>query len=70
MEEIVEQDIIDPTIEVGSGYEWTGRGTEPQWDNPKSTKAYDHIQRHHGPQLKLSQMIGRAAKTNRDQGQC
>lgn len=40
--EIVESDIIDNTIEVGSGCEWRGRGKEPQWDNPKSTKAYDH----------------------------
>ena len=47
--EIVEQDIIDLTIQVGSNCEWIGSGSEPQWDNPKSTKAYDHIERHHGP---------------------
>ena len=50
--EIVESDIIDSTIRVGSGCQWRGRGKEPQWDNPKSTKAYDHIIRHHGTKLK------------------
>ena len=69
MAEIVEQDIIDSSVEVGSGCEWTGKGTEPQWNNPKSTKAYDHIARHHGPKLKPNELMGRAASTNDDQGQ-
>ncbi len=66
---IVEADIIDSTIEVGSGYQWRGRGKEPQWDNPKSTKAYDHIIRHHGPKLKATNLQGRAASKNQNQGQ-
>ena len=68
MAEIIEQDIIDSSVEVGSGCEWTGRGTEPQWNNPKSTEAYDHIARHQGPQLKPYKLMGRAA-TKDDQGQ-
>ncbi|MDM3853146.1 MAG: hypothetical protein PT119_25000 [Aphanizomenon gracile PMC627.10] len=67
--EIVESDIIDDTIEVGSGCEWRGTGKEPQWDNPKSTKAYDHIIRHHGAKLKPSNLQGRASSKNQDQGQ-
>mgnify|MGYP003402850392 FL=1 len=67
--EIIEQHIIDSSVEVGSGCEWIGRGTEPQWNNSKSTKAYDHIARHHGPKLKANRLIGRAASTNDDQGQ-
>jgi hypothetical protein len=67
--EIVEQDIIDPTIEAGSGCEWKGRGVEPQWDNPKSAKAYDHIERHHGPNKKPNELQGRASSTQDDQGQ-
>ncbi|TAG95931.1 MAG: hypothetical protein EAZ09_09690 [Oscillatoriales cyanobacterium] len=69
MAEIVEQFIIDSTKEVGSGCEWTGKGTEPQWNNPKSTKAYDHISRHHGPKLKPNELMGRATSSNKDQGQ-
>lgn len=67
--EIVEADIIDSTIEVGSGCQWRGRAKEPQWDNPKSTKAYDHIIRHHGSKLKPSNLQGRASSKNKDQGQ-
>jgi hypothetical protein len=67
--EVVEQDIIDTSLEVGSGCEWRGSGAEPQWDNPKSTKAYDHIARHHGPKLKADNLRGRAAGTKTDQGQ-
>ncbi|TAE59920.1 MAG: hypothetical protein EAZ87_07895 [Nostocales cyanobacterium] len=67
--EIVESDIIDDTVEVGSGCEWRGTGKEPQWDNPKSTKAYDHIIRHHGAKLKPSNLQGRASSKNQDQGQ-
>ncbi len=67
--EIVESDIIDDTVEVGSGCEWRGTGSEPQWDNPKSTKAYDHIIRHHGAKLKPSNLQGRASSKNQDQGQ-
>lgn len=69
MVEIVEQFIIDSSREVGSGCEWIGSGTEPQWNNSKSMKAYDHIARHHGPKLKANRLIGRAASTNDDQGQ-
>ena len=57
MAEIIEQDIIDSSVEVGSGCEWTGKGAEPQWNNAKSTKAYDHIARHHGPKLKPNELI-------------
>jgi hypothetical protein len=67
--EIVAADIIDSTVEVGSDRIWRGSGKEPQWDNPKSTKAYDHIIRHHGSKLKSSNLQGRAASKNRDQGQ-
>lgn len=67
--EIIESDIIDNTIEVGSGCKWQGRGKEPQWDNVKCTKAYDHILRHHGAKLKPSQIKGRMASSNREQGQ-
>lgn len=67
--EVVQQEISDPNIEVGSGCEWRGSGAEPQWNNPKSMKAYDHIERHHGPQLKAHQFRGRMAKTNNPQGQ-
>jgi hypothetical protein len=66
---IVEADIIDSTVEVGSGCIWQGSGKEPQWDNPKSTKAYDHIIRHHGSKLKVSNLYGRSASKNQDQGQ-
>ena len=67
--EIVQQNIIDTTIEVGSGFQWRGTGREPQWKYPKSTKAYDHIERHHGPQLKSENFRGRIASTNTNQGQ-
>ncbi|NJK75603.1 MAG: hypothetical protein HC942_18250 [Microcoleus sp. SU_5_6] len=69
MAEIIEQDILDYSVEVGSGCEWIGNGSEPQWNNPKSTKAYDHIARHHGPKLKPHELIGRAAGSRDDQGQ-
>jgi len=67
--EILEADIIDSTVEVGSGCEWGGTGKEPQWNNPKSTKAYDHIIRHHGAKLKPINLQGRASSKNKDQGQ-
>lgn len=67
--EIIEADIIDSTVEVGSGCIWLGKGQEPQWDNPKSSKAYDHIIRHHGSKLKSINLQGRSASTNQDQGQ-
>lgn len=67
--EIVESQIFNSTIEVGSNCEWRGKGNEPQWDNPKSTKAYDHIIRHHGAKLKPSNLQGRASSKNKDQGQ-
>mgnify|MGYP003402894521 FL=1 len=69
MTEIVEQDIIDSSVEVGSDCEWIGSGTEPQWNNPKSMKAYDHIESYHGPKRKANRFIGRATSTNDDQGQ-
>ena len=62
------EDQVDQTIEVGSGCEWRGSGVEPQWNNPKS-KAYDHIEGHHGPKLKPHQCQGRGASTNQPQGQ-
>ncbi|MBR8841136.1 MAG: hypothetical protein DSM106950_46135 [Stigonema ocellatum SAG 48.90 = DSM 106950] len=67
--EVVQQQIIDPTIEVGSGCEWRGSGAEPQWNNPKSMKAYDHIERHHGPKKKPNEFQGRASSTQDNQGQ-
>lgn len=71
--EVIEKDIVDQTSEVGSGCEWKGSGPEPQWNNqwnnPKSTKAYDHIERHHGPKLKPSDFQGRVASKNQPQGQ-
>lgn len=67
--QIIEADIIDSTIEVGSACIWRGSGKEPQWDNPKSIKAYDHIIRHHGSKLKSNNLLGRAASKKRDQGQ-
>lgn len=67
--EIVESDITDNTIKVGSGCQWRGTGKEPQWHNLKCTKVYDHILRHHGSRLKLSEIKGRIASSNQDQGQ-
>jgi hypothetical protein len=67
--EVVQQEITNRNIEVGSGCEWRGKGVEPQWDNPKSTKAYDHIERHHGPKLTIEQLRGRATSTSNYQGQ-
>ncbi|WP_449417574.1 hypothetical protein [Phormidium nigroviride] len=67
--EVIEQDLTDQSIQVGSGCDWTGSGVEPQWNNPKSTKAYDHIERHHGPKLKPRHFQGRAASKNQPQGQ-
>lgn len=67
--EIVESEMIDYTIKVGSGCEWQGTGKEPQWHNLKCTKVYDHILRHHGSRLKISEIKGRLASSNRDQGQ-
>lgn len=66
---IVEADVLDDTVKVGSGCEWRGNGQEPQWDNARSTKAYDHILRHHGSQLNPSHLQGRMASSHRDQGQ-
>ncbi|MEH2364068.1 hypothetical protein [Nostoc sp.] len=67
--EVIQQEITNSNIKVGSGCKWTGKGTEPQWDNPKSTKAYDHIERHHGPRLIAEQLRGRIASTKNYQGQ-
>lgn len=67
--EIIQADIQDQSITVGSGCQWTGKGAEPQWNNPKSTKAYDHISRHHGFKKEPDSLKGRAASTQDDQGQ-
>lgn len=67
--EIIQADILNSTVRVGSGCPWNGQGQEPQWHNPNSTKVYDHIVRHHGPQLKPSQILGRMSGGQRDQGQ-
>ena len=44
---------------VGSGQPWTGRGTEPQWNNPQ----------YHGPKKKPEDLVGRAVSTGNPQGQ-
>ena len=67
--EVIQQEVTNPDIEVGSGHPWTGSGSEPQWDNPKSTKAYGHIESTHGPKVKPSQFQGRIASTGNEQGQ-
>jgi len=67
--EVVQREITNRNIEVGSGCEWIGKGAEPQWDNYRSTKAYDHIERHHGPRLTVEQLRGRIASTRNYQGQ-
>ena len=67
--EIVQQDIKERHVMVGSEHPWTGRGTEPQWSNPQSAKAYDHIERYHGPKKKPGDLVGRAASTGNPQGQ-
>ena len=43
--------------------------TEPQWNNPQSAKAYDHIERYHGPKQKSEDLVGRAGSTGNPQGQ-
>ena len=67
--EIVQRDIKNHHVMVGRGHPWTGRGTEPQWNNPQSAKAYDHIERYHGPKKKPGDLVGRAASTGNPQGQ-
>ena len=67
--EVLQQDIRNRSVTVGSGHPWTGRGKEPQWSNPKSAKAYDHIERHHGPKKKPEDLKGRATRTGNPQGQ-
>ena len=67
--EIMQQRIKEHQLTVGSGQPWTGRGTEPQWSNPQSAKAYDHIERYHGPKKKPGDLLGRAASTGNPQGQ-
>jgi len=67
--EVVQQDIKDCNVTVGSGHPWTGSGKEPQWSNPKSAKAYNHIERHHGPKKKPEELVGRATRTGSPQGQ-
>ena len=66
---IVEQNIRNPNTSVGSNQPWNGRGPEPSWSNPKSTKAYDHIESTHGPKLKPANFKGRLASGARSQGQ-
>jgi hypothetical protein len=67
--EVIQQEITNPNVEVGSGCVWRGKGEEPQWNNPRSTKAYDHIERHHGPRVRIEQLRGRIASTQNPQGQ-
>ncbi len=55
--------------EVGSGEPWTGTGPEPQWGNPKSTKAYGHSLSDHGPKLDPKNLAGQAKSLETDQGQ-
>ena len=66
---VVEQKIKDPNIRAGSGEQWTGKNEPPQWDNPKSTKAYDHIESTHGPKVKPDQFKGRLETGEPEQGQ-
>ena len=66
---IVAQKIADPNATVGSGTRWSGKGPEPQWKNPKSTKAYDHIESTHGPKKNQKDFEGRLASTGDPQGQ-
>jgi Domain of unknown function (DUF4157) len=68
---IVQQEVANPNVKVGSGETWTGKGGEPQWNNPKSTKAYDHIESTHGPKVKPNQFEGRMGSTgtSKSQGQ-
>ena len=68
---VVQQEVVNPNVKVGSGEPWTGKGGEPQWSNPKSTKAYDHIESTHGPKVKPNQFEGRMGSTgtSKSQGQ-
>ena len=66
---VVQQNIRNPTVRVGSGSPWTGKGPPPQWSNPKSVKAYDHIESTHGPNLKPANFQGRSASGAPQQGQ-
>ena len=67
--EIVAQEIADSTVEGGSGTPWRGSGKEPQWNNPKSTKAYDDIESNHGPKRKPNDFWKRVASSGNEQGQ-
>lgn len=58
---VVEQVVSDPNVNVGSQLPWRGKGPEPSWANPKSQKAYDHIESTHGPSLKPDVFRGRLA---------
>jgi hypothetical protein len=66
---VVQQNVRNPNVRVGSDAPWTGVGPEPQWSNAKSVKAYDHIESTHGPKLKASNFQGRAASGQPQQGQ-
>jgi len=66
---IVQQEIADPNVQVGSGHPWTGAKEAPQWSNLKSTKAYGHSESRHGPKRTPADNIGRAAGNREDQGQ-
>jgi hypothetical protein len=63
------QGISNKPIKAGSGLPWTGKGEEPKWANPKSQKAYDHIESTHGPKLKPENFRGRIGSTSDPQGQ-
>ncbi|HKE74207.1 MAG TPA: hypothetical protein VKB57_11365 [Acidimicrobiales bacterium] len=60
---------VDTNVTVGSRGGWRGSGDPPQWPNPKSTKAYGHVESTHGPRLKARHFQGRIASTGNDQGQ-
>ena len=66
---VLQEDIRDPDVNCGGGHQWTGTGSEPQWNNPDSTKAYDHIASTHGPRVGLRQFEGRMARTGNPQGE-
>jgi len=66
---VEEQVDVDPSLTVGSGERWTGRGKAPQWGNPNSVKAYGHSITEHGPQIDSTRLADRAARTGNQQGQ-
>ncbi len=57
--DIIQQEKVDTSVLVGSGYPWIGSGSEPQWDKITS-KAYGHTVSDHGSNAKASRMQDRA----------